>query len=274
MQNRAWEQWIRDPIDVAAGHSQKHKIAYGLIASAKYDEAVSAFDEIIRSNPHDPFAWIYKGVALYALDKNDDALIAYDEAIRQNPQYEYLFWIYKAKALKNLGRYDEALEAYDEAIGLNQQEELAPLLYSLNSKSSVLKKFGRNDKRGSIPSQIKDDRNKLKMLIESIPDEVWFSDTRKNYFLLNETAFRGLCLDDLEILNLDGKPRPIEESPLFRSLEGEALKGEEMVRHPLMNEIRYRQFKQLYLSYQFLCQDLISNPERVFHIEVQTLNKC
>lgn len=248
MQNRAWEQWIRDPIDVAEGQSQKHITAYGFIASGKYDEAVSAFDEIIRSNPQDPFAWIYKGVALCALDKNDDALIAYDEAIRQNPRYEYLFWIYKANILKNLFRYDEALEAYDEAIGLNPQVEFAPLLHALNGRVSVLKRFGRNDERDILQSRINDERNKLKMLIKSIPDEVWFSDTRRNYSLLNETAVSGLCLDDLEILNLDGKPRPIEESPLFRSLEGEALKGEEMIRHPLMNEIRYRQFNSVPIS--------------------------
>ena len=118
------------------------------------------------------------------------------------------------------------------------------------------------EERNRLQSQIEKERNKLKTLIESIPDEVWFCDANGNYNLLNEVAVRRLDLNrarntelklndslpKLEILYLDGRPRPIKESPLFRSLKGEILKGEEMVRHPLTNEIRYRQFNSAPIS--------------------------
>lgn len=103
------------------------------------------------------------------------------------------------------------------------------------------------EERERLLAQIREERNKLKFLIESIPDEVWFCDAKGNFSLLNEAALRGLDLDkaELEIFNLDGNLRPIEDAPLYRSLKGEVLKGEEMARHPSTDEILYRQFNSI-----------------------------
>ena len=48
------------------------------------------------------------------------------------------------------------------------------------------------EERYRLQSQIEEERNKLKTLIESIPDEVWFCDAKGNYTLLNEVAVRWL----------------------------------------------------------------------------------
>jgi PAS domain S-box-containing protein len=48
------------------------------------------------------------------------------------------------------------------------------------------------EERYRLQIQIEEERNKLKTLIESIPDEVWFCDAKGNYNLLNEVAVRWL----------------------------------------------------------------------------------
>jgi PAS domain S-box-containing protein len=46
----------------------------------------------------------------------------------------------------------------------------------------------------------------------------------------------------VEILDADGQPRPPEQAPLLRSLRGEIVRGEEIMRHRQTNTTRYRQF--------------------------------
>jgi PAS domain S-box-containing protein len=100
-----------------------------------------------------------------------------------------------------------------------------------------------------------EERDKLSSLVNSINDEVWFADRQGKFVLANPSALREFGLDrldsgidvrqmtsNLEILTMDGKKRPVEESPPLRALKGEVVKNqEEMVRTPSTGELRYRQ---------------------------------
>ena len=90
--------------------------------------------------------------------------------------------------------------------------------------------------------------------IEGIADEVWISDEHGRISLVNLPAVTEMgledfkdkmveeILEDVEIQNQDGKPRPPGDAPLLRSLRGEIVRGEEIMLHRLMGKRRYRQF--------------------------------
>ncbi len=105
-------------------------------------------------------------------------------------------------------------------------------------------------------AQALEERDRLLAVVRSIADEVWMCNAQGRIVLVNGSVCEGLGLDipDLlfqpldEVLNkletytAEGKPRTLEEAPLHRSLRGETLMGEEIVRHNDTDELRHRQF--------------------------------
>ncbi len=104
--------------------------------------------------------------------------------------------------------------------------------------------------------QIEAERDRLKTLLESISDEVWFCDPSGAMTLMNERAqldegnkstsnppgpMREALMDTMEILEMDGSPRKYENIPLIRSLKGETVRGQEMMRNSLTGEIKVRE---------------------------------
>jgi PAS domain S-box-containing protein len=94
----------------------------------------------------------------------------------------------------------------------------------------------------------------LTAVLDSMNDEVYFTDTDRKYTYANPAAIRefghekieGISVDELvsqlEILNIDGSPRSLEEAPPLRALKGEVIRGEEqLVRTPRAGELRTRQ---------------------------------
>jgi PAS domain S-box-containing protein len=94
----------------------------------------------------------------------------------------------------------------------------------------------------------------LSLVLNSITDEVWFTDAQRRYKLANPAALRefglasveGLAVEDLlaslVILRADGSPRPIEEAPILRALNGETVRNEDQIVHsPRAGEFRHRQ---------------------------------
>jgi two-component sensor histidine kinase len=49
-------------------------------------------------------------------------------------------------------------------------------------------------------------------------------------------------LQDVELLTPDGHVRPVDQSPLYRALHGEVVRGEEIMRHRRTGKTGYRQF--------------------------------
>jgi PAS domain S-box-containing protein len=94
----------------------------------------------------------------------------------------------------------------------------------------------------------------LVAVLDSMNEEVYFTDTHEKYTYANPAAMRefghakieGMPVEDLlsqlEILRIDGTPRPVEEAPPLRALKGEVIRGEEqLVRTPRTGELRTRQ---------------------------------
>jgi PAS domain S-box-containing protein len=104
--------------------------------------------------------------------------------------------------------------------------------------------------------EIRQERDKLKSLVESMPDEVWLCDSSGGLTPVNAAAIKGLGIEEtrdtflplsefvhgLEIYAPDGRPRAPEDAPLFRSLKGETIRElDESVRHPRTGEMHHRQ---------------------------------
>ena len=161
-----------------------------------------------------------------------------------------------------------ALEA--GCAGLLTREELTPgrlwrtLPYAIRDRvQATTQKIGApeisHDSNGfdEIRQALHTERDRLAFLLESINDEVWFSDLEGNLTMLNNRAAKNLGFDapedlngphnellqgKLKIYNLDGQLRPIEAAPLFRSLKGETVRGQEMVYHLKTGQPLYREF--------------------------------
>ncbi len=98
------------------------------------------------------------------------------------------------------------------------------------------------------------ERGRWRGVVEGIADEVWVCDLQGNMSLMNLHAvtamgleeFRDLPLDQVleqvDILHPDGSVRPENEAPLYRSLSGDIVRGEEIMRHRLTGRTRYRQY--------------------------------
>jgi PAS domain S-box-containing protein len=94
----------------------------------------------------------------------------------------------------------------------------------------------------------------LAAVLDSMNEEVYFTDTEKKYTYANPAAMRefgyekiaGISVQDLisqlEIVRIDGTPLPLDEAPPLRALKGEVIRGEEqLVRTPRTGELRTRQ---------------------------------
>jgi PAS domain S-box-containing protein len=101
---------------------------------------------------------------------------------------------------------------------------------------------------------VRRERELLAAVLDSISDEVYFTDAEGRYTYANAAAMKefghasvpGLTLAELatrlSVLRPDGSPRPIEEAAPLRALRGETIRNEEqIVRLPQTGERRYHQ---------------------------------
>jgi PAS domain S-box-containing protein len=98
------------------------------------------------------------------------------------------------------------------------------------------------------------ERDQLKALVNSISDEIWFADNKGKFTLVNPSGALEFAVSEageidvkkfaesLQVYRPDGSPRPVEEAPPLRSLQGEVVRNqEEIIRTPATGELRYRQ---------------------------------
>jgi len=103
-------------------------------------------------------------------------------------------------------------------------------------------------------AQARREKEWLAAVLDSISDEVYFTDTDGRYTYANPAAMdefghesiRGVGVAEvanrLEVLRPDGSPRAVEEAPPLRALSGEVIRNEEqIVRNPRTGELRHRQ---------------------------------
>jgi PAS domain S-box-containing protein len=102
--------------------------------------------------------------------------------------------------------------------------------------------------------ELQAEKERLSLMLSSIDDEVYFTDTEGRYLFANGAALREFGHKSVEgvevkkvishmiVLRADGTPRPMEEAPPLRALEGEVIRDEEqIVRTPRSGELRHRQ---------------------------------
>ena len=111
------------------------------------------------------------------------------------------------------------------------------------------------EKTQELLAAVQRERDRLSALVNSISDEVWFADTKKQFTLANPSALQEFSIGtsdggidveklaaSLEVYRPDGSPRPVEEAPPLRALQGEVVRNEEeIIRTPSKGELRYRQ---------------------------------
>jgi PAS domain S-box-containing protein len=128
------------------------------------------------------------------------------------------------------------------------------LLGTLGISVDITERKKAEEERERLLDQIQQEKDRLSALVNSITDEVWFADTQKkvslvNPAVLNEFGSNTFDNSDVEaiagsseVYRPDGTPRPVEEAPPLRALQGEIVKNqEEIVRTPVHAELRYRQ---------------------------------
>ncbi len=109
-----------------------------LYSAERYKEALGAYKQALRLDPHFAHAHFGKGNALYSLGRYEEALIAFEQAIRFDP-YDAAFHNNKGTVLYVLGRYREALVAYEQALHLDPH-----LAYAQRGKSLAFRRLGRS----------------------------------------------------------------------------------------------------------------------------------
>ena len=117
--------------------------------------------------------------------------------------------------------------------------------------SILLIKRHKANKR--FTASIEQEKDRLSLLINSISDEIWFADTKRQLSLVNPSVLQEFGLDPVvtdvgeiassfEVLRADGSPRPVEEAPPLRALQGEFITNEiEIVRPPATGMLRHRE---------------------------------
>src|SRR6266567_1396800 len=131
----AYEQAIRLDSNNAYAYINKGIILRNL---NRYEEAFDAYEQATYLDPNNAVAYNNKGIVLLHLNDNEEALTALEQAIRLDPKNATAY-NNKGNALRSLKRYEEALAAYELAIHLNPNNSE---IY--NNKGNALQALNRN----------------------------------------------------------------------------------------------------------------------------------
>ncbi|HCF87188.1 MAG TPA: hypothetical protein DEV72_18535 [Ktedonobacter sp.] len=83
-----------------------------------FERALAAYEQAIRLDPNNAYAYHRKGHSLRRLNRLYEALSAYKQAIRLDPN-NFEFYYGKGRVLEAMERYEEAVTAFDLAIRLD-----------------------------------------------------------------------------------------------------------------------------------------------------------
>lgn len=114
--------------------------AYSLHALGRSEEALLAFEQVIRLDPTDAYAHKNKSMILNHLGRREEALLAYEQAIRLDPT-DADTHNNTGLVLHSLGRLEEALLAYEQAIRLDPTDADTYM-----NKGAALQALGRPEK--------------------------------------------------------------------------------------------------------------------------------
>ncbi|XHH09968.1 MAG: ATP-binding protein [Candidatus Bathyarchaeia archaeon] len=123
--------------------------------------------------------------------------------------------------------------------------------YTESLEKEITERKKAETKIQSLLTTVEQERDRYNLLLNSIPDEVWFADVNGKFTLANPLALKQFDVDSLdsvrkiagilEVYDSNGSKRPIDKAPPLRALKGEIVQDEEIVRMPTSGELRYRQ---------------------------------
>lgn len=115
-----------------------------------------------------------------------------------------------------------------------------------------------NERTAQLEAARKDlqqERDWLTALLDSMVEEVWFSDAEGNITLVNQAALNTLQVSEdqacghvsdiearLQPYTADGRTRLLDDNPLLRALTGQTIEDEEIVWDVETGKLRYRQY--------------------------------
>ena len=110
-----------------------------LATRGQYEEALAAFDQAIKANPRDTWAYVTHASAAMQLGKKDLALSDYDKAAAVSPT-DPVVWSGRGGVLADEQHYAEAADAYSKALALAPKD-----VRLLISRADVYHQQGRDD---------------------------------------------------------------------------------------------------------------------------------
>jgi len=93
-----------------------------LLNLEKVSEALTCFEEVLRTDPNHGEALVKKGLALEQLRQVDEAIRCYDQAIATNGGLT-IAYLQKGGLFNRLERYEEALQCYEKALHSQEQAQ-------------------------------------------------------------------------------------------------------------------------------------------------------
>jgi PAS domain S-box-containing protein len=145
--------------------------------------------------------------------------------------------------------YSPALKKHFEVFAYRPESGQFAVLFR-----DITERKKADEENRSLLAVVQEEKDRLSALVNSIQDEVWFADKRKVFTLVNPSALREFGLDtvdgidveklagSLEVYRADGSPRPVEEAPPLRALQGDMVRSqEELIRTPRTGELRHRE---------------------------------
>lgn len=119
--------------------------AQTLYKNGSYQEAISAFDEGLKTDPQNASAWHHRGMALAGMGHGAEAnqsiqkaMELIDQRLQENPEDQEALWL-RAEEMDLFGKSEEALEAYGRVAELNSSHALEAWI----RESDILAALGR-----------------------------------------------------------------------------------------------------------------------------------
>ncbi|MFZ3147660.1 MAG: tetratricopeptide repeat protein [Methanothrix sp.] len=126
-----------------------------LYKNGSYQEALSAYDEGLKTDQQNASAWHYRGLALAGMGHGAEAnqsiqkaMELLDHRIQEDPKDIEALWL-KAEGIDLLGRSEEALEAYNIIADLNSSHALDAWI----RESDILAALGRYNQSAQVFSR-------------------------------------------------------------------------------------------------------------------------
>jgi len=109
-------------VRISTSGSVREKCQEGdqLLKQQHYSQALHAYEEALRMEPRNFYAWNGKGTALYSQGNYKKAYDAYQRAIEIEPDNPVV-WVSAGLALKRLQRHQQAMVHFERALNIDQK---------------------------------------------------------------------------------------------------------------------------------------------------------